>query len=139
VHASVRPKSHTRTMWTEVSSSVPHFLQMGSLYGPMKHKCLLKELCPISRPITTLDCVLLKVNNRAPIARPGPESKSPSLSLCTTGAMPQCQMLFLHPGFHLFFYILPKDPQEKLRSSKPLNTTIPCEYIGHFFSSHSGM
>jgi len=29
-------------------------------------------LCPVSRPITTLDCVLLKDNNRAPIAGSGP-------------------------------------------------------------------
>jgi hypothetical protein len=65
--------SHSHKMWTEVSSSVPHFLQMGSLHSPMICKCLLKVLCPVSRPITSLDCVLLKDSSRAPIARSGPE------------------------------------------------------------------
>ena len=38
-------------------------------------------LCPVSRPITTLDCVLLKDRNRAPVARLGPEISSQA-SLC---------------------------------------------------------
>jgi len=68
--------SHSHKMWTEVSSSVPHFLQMGSLHNPMICKCLLKVLYPVSRPITTLDCVLLKDDSRAPVARSGPEINS---------------------------------------------------------------
>jgi hypothetical protein len=40
---------------------------------PIICKCLLNVLCPVSRPITTLDCILLKDNIRAPIARKGPE------------------------------------------------------------------
>ena len=52
--------SHSHKMWTEVSSSVPNFIHMGSLHSPMICTCLLKVLCPVSRPITTLDCVLLK-------------------------------------------------------------------------------
>jgi len=59
-------------MWTEVSSSVPHFLHMGSLHSPMICKCLLKVLCPVSRPITVLVCVLLRDSSRAHIARSGP-------------------------------------------------------------------
>ena len=47
---------HSHRMWTEVSSSVPHFLQVGLLFSPIMYKCLLKVLCPVSRPITTLDC-----------------------------------------------------------------------------------
>jgi hypothetical protein len=68
--------SHSHKMWTEVSSSVPHFLQVVLLLCPIIYKCLLKVLCPVSRPITTLDCVLLKDNNRAPVARLGPEINS---------------------------------------------------------------
>jgi hypothetical protein len=68
--------SHSHKMWTEVSSSVPHFLHMGSLYSPMICKCLLNVLCPVSRPITTLDCVLLKDNIWAPIVRSGHEINS---------------------------------------------------------------
>ena len=68
--------SHSHKMWTEVSSSVPHFLQVGLLLSPIIYSCLLKVLCPVSRPLTILDCVLLKGNNRAPVARSGPEINS---------------------------------------------------------------
>jgi hypothetical protein len=70
--------SHSHRMWTEVSSSVPHFLQVGLLLSPITYKCLLKALCPIRRPITTLDCVLLKDNNQALVASLGPEINSPA-------------------------------------------------------------
>jgi len=68
--------SHSHKMWTDVSSSVLHFLQMGLLLSPIIYKCLPKVLCPVSRPITTLDCVLLKDNYRALVARSGPEINS---------------------------------------------------------------
>ena len=68
--------SHSPKICTEVSSSVPHFLQMGLLFSPITCRCLLKVLCPVSRPITALDCVQLKDNNRAPVARIGPEINS---------------------------------------------------------------
>ena len=61
--------SHSHKMWAEVSSSVPHFLQVGLLLSPNTCRCLLKVLCPVSRPITALDCVLLKNNDWAPVAR----------------------------------------------------------------------
>jgi len=63
-------------MWTEVSSSVPHLLQMGLLLILIIYRCLLKVLCPISRPITILDFVLFKYNNWALVARSGPEINS---------------------------------------------------------------
>ena len=68
--------SHSHKMWTEVSSSVPHLLQMGLLPSPIIHKCLLMVLHPISRSITILVWVLLKDNNQAPVARSGPEINS---------------------------------------------------------------
>ena len=67
---------HSHKMWTELSSSVPQFLKMGSLHSPMICKCLLKVLCPVSRPIKTLDCVLLKDDSRAPTDRSGPKINS---------------------------------------------------------------
>jgi hypothetical protein len=76
VHLSEARTSHSHKMWTEVSSSVPHFLQVGLLLSPIIYKCLLKVLCPVNRPITTLDCVLLKDNNRALVARSGQEISS---------------------------------------------------------------
>jgi len=68
--------SHSHKMWAEVSSSVPHFLKMGLLLSHTICKCVLKVLCPVRRPITTLHCVLLKVNNLALVARSGPEINS---------------------------------------------------------------
>ena len=57
---------------------LPHttFLQEGHLLSPIIYRCLLKVLCPMSRPITTLNCVLLKYNNWAPLARLGPKINS---------------------------------------------------------------
>jgi hypothetical protein len=67
--------SHSHKMWTEVSSSVPHFLQMGLLLSPIIYKCLLKVLYPVSRPVI-LDCILLQDNNSAHVTRSGPETNS---------------------------------------------------------------
>ena len=68
--------SHSHKMWTEVSSLVLHFLQVGLLLSPIIHKCLLKVLRSVSRPITTLDYVLLKDSNQALVARSVPEVNS---------------------------------------------------------------
>ena len=54
--------SHSCWMWTEVSSPVPHLLHEGLLVNPSKYRFLLWVLCPVRRPITTVDCVLLKDN-----------------------------------------------------------------------------
>jgi hypothetical protein len=66
--------SHSHKMRTEVSSSVPHFLQLRLLLSSITYKCPLKVLCPVRRPMTPLDCVLLKDSNEAPVARLGSES-----------------------------------------------------------------
>jgi len=62
-----KPGSHTHT------KHEPHFLQMGLLLSPITYKCRLRVLCPVRRPMTTLDCVLLKDSNRALVAKLGPE------------------------------------------------------------------
>ena len=54
--------SHSPKICTDISSLVPHFLQVGLLLSPITCRCLLKVLCPVSRPITAQDCVLLKDN-----------------------------------------------------------------------------
>jgi len=50
----------------------PHLLQMGLLLSPLTYKLL----CPVRRPMTTLDCVLLKDNNRALVSKLSPEISS---------------------------------------------------------------
>jgi len=68
--------SHSPKICAEVSSSVLHFRQMELLLCPITCRCILRVLRPVRRPITALDCVLLKDNNRAPVARLGPEVNS---------------------------------------------------------------
>ena len=66
--------SHSQRMRTEVSSSVPHLLRNGLSNSPSRRRCLLRVLCPMRRPVITLDCIMLKdrslayCNNRRSIA-----------------------------------------------------------------------
>ena len=68
--------SHLQRMWVEVSSSAPHLLQNGLSDSPIRWRCLLRVLCPVRRPVTTLDCVLLKDRNLALAPRRSPEINS---------------------------------------------------------------
>jgi hypothetical protein len=131
--------SHSHKIWTEDSTPVPDFLQMGLSHTPIICRCLLNVLWPVSRPIAILDWVLLKDNNLGPCSLIRARDQFSSLSLCATGTTPHCQMMFLHPAFHFSSYSLPGDPQERFRSNKPLNRTTPCEPIGDFISSHTSM
>jgi hypothetical protein len=73
--------SHSHKMWAEVSSLTPHFLHKGLSSSPSRWRCLLRVLWPVSRPVTALDWILLKVKNFALVPRLGPLDKLPSLSL----------------------------------------------------------
>ena len=59
-------------MWAEVSSSAPHLIHNGLSYNPIRWRCFLRGLCPIRRPVTALDYVLLKDRNLALAPRRGP-------------------------------------------------------------------
>jgi hypothetical protein len=59
--------SHRQRMWTEVSSSAPHFLHNGLSVSPIKWRCLVR------RPVTALHCILLKDRSVALVPRQGPE------------------------------------------------------------------
>ena len=52
--------SHSQRMWAQVSSSAPHLLHNGLSDSPIRWKCLLRILCPVRRPETALDFILLK-------------------------------------------------------------------------------
>jgi len=58
--------SHSHKMWTEVSSSVPHFLQVELLLSPIIYKCLLKALCPVRRLYKTCEVFFLLADSTAP-------------------------------------------------------------------------
>jgi len=130
--------SHSHKMWSEVSPSAPHFLRVGLLLSPIIHRCLLKVLCPVSRPITILDCVLLKDNNRDPVARSGPQINSRAYLCVLQGPRHNTRCCFPSSVSSFFLYSAYR-PQERLRSNNPLNRTVPCELVGDFISSHSGM
>jgi len=53
--------SHLQSMWAKVSSLTSYLLHSGLSSSRSKWSCLLRVLCPIRRPITTLDWVVLKV------------------------------------------------------------------------------
>jgi hypothetical protein len=60
-------------MWAEVSSSSPHLLHSGLSDSPIRWRYLLRVLCPVRRPVTTLDFVLIKDKNLAVATRQRPE------------------------------------------------------------------
>jgi hypothetical protein len=68
--------SHSHKMWAEVSSLTSHFLRKGLSSSPSRWRCLLRMLWPVSRPVTALDWILLKVKNFALVPRLGPEISS---------------------------------------------------------------
>jgi hypothetical protein len=68
--------SHSQRMWVEVSSSAPHLLHNELPSCPSRWRCLLRVLCPVRRPVTALDYVLLKDRNLALAPRQGPEISS---------------------------------------------------------------
>jgi hypothetical protein len=68
--------SHRQRIWADVSSPAPHFLHNGLSISPIKWRCLLRVLCPVRRPVTTLDCILLKDKSLALVPRQEKARKS---------------------------------------------------------------
>jgi hypothetical protein len=68
--------SHSQRMWAEVSSFTPHLLHIELSSSPSRRSCLLWVLCPVRRPVTALDWVLLKDRNLALIPGLDPEFNS---------------------------------------------------------------
>jgi len=46
--------SHSQRMWAQVSSLAAHLLHNGMSSSPSTWRCLLRVLCPVRRPVTTL-------------------------------------------------------------------------------------
>ena len=110
--------SHSHKICTEVSSPVPHFLQMGSLLSPITCRCLLEVLCPVSRQITALVCVLLKDNNRAPVARLEPEISSRSYLCVLQGPRHNAKCWFFIQRFIFLLIFCLETPK---KGSGPIN------------------
>ena len=110
--------SHSHKMCTEFPSSVPHFLQVGSLLSPITCRCLLRVLCPVSRPITALVCVLLKDSNQAPVARSGPEISSRAYLRVIQGPCHNARWWFFIQRFIFFLIFCLETPR---KGSGPIN------------------
>jgi hypothetical protein len=65
--------SHSQSMWAKVSSFTPHLLRNRLSSSLRKWRCLLRVLCLVSGPVTTLDWVMSKDKNFALMPRLGPE------------------------------------------------------------------
>src|SRR5215469_1920634 len=63
-------------MWAEDSSSATHLLHSGLSTSPITWRCLRRVLCPVSNPVITLDCALVKDRSPTPGPRRGPEISS---------------------------------------------------------------
>ena len=86
----------SRRVPTEVSSSAPHLLHKGLLVSTNKRRCLLRVLCPVKWPMTTLGCVLLK--DRSLAFAPGLEPDINSRAcLSTTKTSPRRPSLVILP------------------------------------------
>ena len=136
----VKPRSHTHTEHELRFPTHYHIsYRCGLSLSPILYRCILKLLCPVSRPITTLDCVLLNDNNPALVARSGPEINSPACLSALHGPPHNTRCCFSIQRFYLSSIVLHWDPQERLRYNKILNRTVPCDLVGDFNSSHPGM
>ena len=102
--------SHSHKMWTEVSFSVPHFLQLGLLFSPIICRYFLKVVCPVRMLITTLDCVLLNHNNLALVARSGPEITSRACLCVLQGPCHNTRCCFSMQRFIFFRIFCLKTP-----------------------------
>jgi hypothetical protein len=108
---------HSHKICTEVSSSVPHFLQVRSLLSPITCRCLLR-VCPVSRPITALVYVLLKDSNQAPVARLGPEINSRACLCVLQGPHHSARCWFFSQHFIFFLIFCLETPK---KGSIPIN------------------
>jgi hypothetical protein len=81
----------------------------------------------------------IKDNNRALVARSGPEINSLARLCVLQGPRHNTRRCFPIQHFIFLLIFCLETPQETLRSNKPLNRTISCELVGDFISLHSGM
>jgi len=125
--------SHLHTMWVEVSSSAPHLLHKGLLVSPIKWS-LLWVLCPLRRPITTLDCVLLKGKFWSLWWDWGLKSLFQPVSGYNYGHATLPNASYSH-SLYLSSYTLPRDSQGRLRFNT-MKRTVSCELVGDFVSSY---
>jgi hypothetical protein len=100
----VAKATHSHKTWAEDSSAL-HFLHKGLPLSTIMRTCLLRVLCPVRRPITTLDCILLKDSSLVLAAIRRPEINSRA---CLWVPSRPCHsvMCCLSNQHWIFFFIL---------------------------------
>ena len=86
---SAAKTSHSQRMLAEVFSVTPRFLHNGLSSSPRRWRCLRRVLCPVRRPVTTLDWFPLKDRSLTLVLGQGPEISSRS---CLTVLPRSCQL-----------------------------------------------
>jgi hypothetical protein len=109
--------SRSQKLWAEVSSSAPHLLHNGLSDSPIRWRCLVRVLCPVRRPVTALDCVLLKDRNLALTPRQGPEINCRACLWVSPRTRHHIQCWLTNQRL-ILLRILPRDSQGRLRSDK---------------------
>jgi hypothetical protein len=100
--------------------------------------CIHRVLCPIKRPVTTLDCPLLKDIAWSWQQCECPRSTLEPVSECQQGrATVSCAV---YPTSTEFFSLcLPRYPQCRLQPNKMANLALRCEFIDNLISTYSTM
>jgi hypothetical protein len=96
-------------------------------------------LCPVTRPVTALEWVMLKDRNVALAPRQGPEISSRACFWTSPRPRHRTQCWLTKPTTNPSSYILSKDSQGRLRSKKPKNRAAPCDLVGDLIASYSSM
>jgi hypothetical protein len=115
----VKPRPHTHTRRGLRFLPQYHISYKWNYYSaPIIYKYLLKVLCPVSRPITTLECVLLKDNNLVLVARTGPEINSQACLCVLQGTRHNNKCWF---SIQRFIFLLKFCLETPKKSSGPSN------------------
>jgi len=130
--------SHSQRMWAEVSTSAPHLPHSGLSNNPIRWRCLLRVLCPVRRPVTAPDCVLLKDRNLALAPRQGPEISSRDCLWVSPRPRHHTQCWLTKQSLILLRISRLETPKA---GSGPTNFRAgpPLELVGDFLSSYSSM
>jgi len=89
----------------------------------------------VRRPVTALDCVLLKDSNLALALRKGPDISSRACLWVSPRPHHRAQCWFTNQRL-IFLHI---SCLETLRSKKPQNRAAPCKLVGDLISLYSSM
>ena len=96
------------------------------------YRCLLRVLCPARRPVTTLNCILLKDSSQVSVEGLGQGLISSGARLWVLVKTRPLSCAGSEPALNIFLCVLPRDPQSRFRPNKLLNGSIPCELAGQF-------